>query len=180
MDNFWGTLPDWLVGLGTIALATVTFVGLVRERREKRRLQQELDSRKAFDEFERRTLYDRQQEQERRAQAEQIVVWSEPLSVEDTNYFDASPVVLSEEEAAIVQNDSSLPITDVWVRWCDAHGSGVLESRMIPTVPPRSRRSIRRPWSLTQNPTLPVEIDFADAHGVLWKRNRKGGVGELD
>jgi FtsZ-interacting cell division protein ZipA len=60
VENFWGTLSDWLVGIGTIALATVTFVGLVRERREKRRLQKELASRAAFDEFERRTVYDRE------------------------------------------------------------------------------------------------------------------------
>ena len=39
MGSFWGTLPEWRAGVGTIAPATVTLFDLILERREKRRLQ---------------------------------------------------------------------------------------------------------------------------------------------
>lgn len=180
MDNFWvGTFPDWLVGVGTLALAAVTFGGLLRERAEKRRLQEQLQFQRA--ENGRRELQEVQRafERERRAQAEQIVVWSDFVKVDEATTYQDINDQTGDGEGAIVQNDSSLPITTVWVHWCNENGPGILESRLIPTVPPRSHRTHIRPVSLSQNPTLPVEIEFIDAHGVLWQRDRDGKVEEL-
>jgi hypothetical protein len=180
MENFWvGTFPDWLVGIGTIGLTVVTLVALRLERAEKRQLQaqvvaqNERETRRFLEEAERAI------EHEHRAQAELIVVWSEMLAHDDLNYVDSIPN-LDISEAAIVQNDSSLPITNVWVQWYDVRGPARLESRLIQTVPPRSRRSIQRPWSLIQNPTMPVELVFTDAKGVVWDRSRDGRLREIE
>lgn len=173
MDNFWGTLPDWLVGLGTIALATVTFVGLIRERREKRRLQEKLDRQE-------QAAFCAAAERDRRAQAEQVVAWTaeQPAGTRalmEGGYSHLPGGMMS----AVVQNDSSLPITNVNIHWQFLDGTADIEVRNIPTIPPRSHEVYVRPGSLFTNGEMPVEIDFHDSRGVVWKRARDGKITEI-
>jgi hypothetical protein len=96
-----------------------------------------------------------------------------------TSYFDATDVGITEGEAAIVRNDSRLPISDIRIAWCKLGGRDVLAVRPIPSIPPRAHRTFMRPRSLKGMDFLPLEVDFTDAHGVVWRLDREGQLQEL-
>jgi hypothetical protein len=188
VNDFWGgSFPDWLVGVGTLALAGLTFWSLRRfvaqekqAQAEKKELQHQLNmqtleniSRKV-EESELAAL------QRRRAQAEQIVAWTAVPEDGTRVYSDkAFDYKWGKDTAVWIQNDSSLPITNVVVGWFGPSSSAASDTRIIATVPPRSTYVYFRPSSLRGNGEMGVEIDFIDAHGVIWKRTRGGRVLEI-
>ncbi|HEY4237423.1 MAG TPA: hypothetical protein VGM45_08820 [Gaiellaceae bacterium] len=184
MDHFWSaSLAEWLTGVGTLGLAALALVGIVRDRAERRELRGDVQrERDRADLIERRTL-EAERTRSDRAQAEQIVAWADEAESGDHGFVfePGAHSVSGIAPSAFVLNDSSLPITNVNIAWCVAEGSAVLETRNLAVIPPRTLKVRERPHSLRQQDIrLPVEIDFADSRGVHWKRLRDGRLVRLD
>jgi len=185
MDDFWSVgLPSWLTGAGTLGLAALAYLSIRRDRANQLTAQADLKrERERADHFE-QELREADRIAADRAQAEQIVAYPGQASSDEEGFVtDGGGIFFRSARvaAAIVINESPLPIRDVNIAWCYPEGTGILETRHIPIVPPRSSRAHSWPSSLAQQPkTLPVEIDFADARGVHWKRGRNGELTRLD
>ncbi len=190
MENFWiGSFPDWLVGIGTLALAVVTFVALRFDRAEKRALQIQLSKQAKTEQLrleresqEAVSRREHELKQARRAQAQLVVAWADNVDVSDPNvYSEPSFIVRGRMKGAYVQNDSNLPVTNVQISWCYSgeDATGVFSTSIFETLPPRSIRGYVRPHDLIQQPTLPIEVVFTDAAGVLWRRTRTGQTEEV-
>jgi hypothetical protein len=181
VDSFWaGTFPDWLVGVGTLALAALTFMGLRRERAEKVELRKQLAAQK-LEEIDRQIKEsDRTAAIRQRSQAEQVVAWADIPEAGTRVISDGAYAYLQGSDvAAWVRNDSSLPIRNVTISWCDLDASVASDTRIVSIVPPRSEVVYFRPSSLRANGPMAVEIEFTDARAEVWRLNRDGGLVHL-
>lgn len=184
MDEFWSVaVPTWLTGVGTVGLAAFALLTMRADRRLQKTLRAEAARERArADEIERDAQH-RAFLATDRDQAEKIVAYSDLVrsdapgfSQDPGNYGFPATVV-----AALVMNDSALPVHSVNVAWCNPKGPAVLETRHIYVVAPRTQKAYARPSSLQSwGEDLPVEVDFADARGVHWKRDRNGHLTRLD
>lgn len=187
LDRFWTdfwslAVPTWVTGVGTLGLAVVAFLDGRATRKENQELRQEVrDERDKADRLSAEEAQ-RRKKAEERAQAEQVVVWSDRANsgdgrlVGDDTSFRARGTVI----AAWVANHSAAPITNVEVKWVHLEGSGVITSRTIALVPPEQDRGYVRPVQFDRGnwpDVMPLELVFKDARGRTWSRGR---TGELD
>ena len=181
MDEFWSVaLPSWLTGIGTVGLAGFAVWGIRNDRAEKAQLRAQAQQERSRADEAVSKARDDEKEREHRAQASSVFAWPDDIYTTDGNFImDPGYVMNGWVPAAVVMNDSPLPIFDVNVAWCHEKGPAVLETRHIKMVPPHDRRQYARPYSLVQQSVLPIEIDFRDASGTLWKRHRDGTLEEL-
>ena len=181
VSDFWSiSVPSWLTGIGTLALAAVAGWSIRRDRIEKVALRNQASAeRERADQIEARTAREAK-ENGRRAQASAVVAWSDYSDTTSDKLVDDGAFRMDGGlEVAVVQNGSAEPIFTVDVSWCYPNGTGVFETRQIPIVPPQGRKEYPRPESLVQQPLLPIEIVFRDARGIVWKRDRLGNLTEL-
>ena len=161
MSDLWSvTVPSWGTAVGTVLVAVVA-VGVAwsgyrradRERAEARH----------------------------RAQAELIAAWADHRSPKMLPADDRYQV---EEQvmAAIVRNDSSLPVWNVVVDFVHPETGQkppTVPSRTVEVIPPRDERAIPRPQALSTWSRLRVVITFLDANNVTWRRDHRGELTEV-
>lgn len=187
MDDFWSVaLPSWLTGVGTVGLAAFAFVDSRANRRESERLREQAEAeRQRADRITAESL-GREEQAREREQAAQVVAWTDDVDVNGDEYIadpGDRPVLAMQGTklpAAWVLNDSALPITNVNVKWChDRNPTTQVESRLISVIPPRGRRIFLRPSGLSSWPAMPIELEFVDAHGRVWRRRADGQLERL-
>ncbi|MET3452205.1 hypothetical protein [Curtobacterium sp. 1544] len=85
--------------------------------------------------------------------------------------------------AAEVLNISPKPIFDVTVFWMAPNGTAQLDSRHVDAlqIEPFGRIRKQRPLGLLPGIAgVPVEVEFTDAAGLRWRKDRAGGLLRLD
>ena len=171
--DFWGVaLPAIMTGVGTLALATVTVVLAVQDRRRDDALR-----------LEGRT---RAQEEAavaaRRKQAEHVSAWLVRDRVEhrDGNGR-AERIWFTNRVTAMVRNRSELPIWDVQTYWTVGGGEHQLltDKATEPVLPPEQDVELRSIGYLVNPSSLSsVAVSFRDAAGLTWARYGDGRLGE--
>lgn len=182
VNDFWSVaFPSYLTGVGTLGLAAFALLTIRSDRREKTRLRDEAVAAHTAE----AAANDAREREGRlaaeRAQAEQVVVWSDLIARGEPGFpLGATVFVGGKWVCAVVQNGSALPITDVQVTWCYLEGTGKHSPiQILPVVPPQSSRQASRDISLQSQPILPIEITFVDAAGRRWRRDRVGALGRI-
>lgn len=145
----WGSAPDWLAALGTIA----AFVGLLYEIRRSRVERTSAEATRA------EALASHNQA-EREQQVRRVTAWLDDVG------GDAADRNL----AATVSNASEMAIYDIELKLV---GVPDIPSRSLPVIAPGERRVVAQ-WLGVRVPggsRLRVEVRFVDAQGVVWLRS---------
>jgi hypothetical protein len=107
-----------------------------------------------------------QGDERRRSQAVKVSAWLEP-------HRDANG---SQQLAFHVHNASDMPIYEVSLSNQDPRPGEESEAEFIGLVPPgqTARRPAPREWAKSYFSPEPVELEFLDSGGILWRRDEQG------
>jgi hypothetical protein len=160
----WGTVPDWLAAVGTLAAFAVALRLLAKELAARRE----------------------QEEDRRREQASRVACWLEIVEDPDWPPRHWAPDKPVRAVAAVLQNGSEEPVYDCRVHIeLDPGASGKLvsgdrqyslEERTLP--PGRTQRSVSFPRE--DLPPASTRMSFRDAAGRRWTRYPDGRLVEPD
>lgn len=175
--TIWMTVATWLAGLGTVATLAYAVTASARTAKRQQALdarQAELDERHAAADERDRDRWARESEQDRRAQAERIAVWSETVG---------------SRPRAVISNFSDAPIWDALVSWGISNRSeaetvlrGEGTSVGVPILPPGRHLTEMPPLSEggQMHTMMGLAITFRDSAGRFWQRDARGALNEVE
>ena len=199
MSGFWdGSFTDYGTAIGTVGLALITTISVLREAQDRKILRAERDAaRGRAEQLEADERARKDEEQRRQAEPLRRIPAESVWCYQDAKERDAKVVITTTGgappagrdlvECAVVQNMGDKPIRDVEIGWYNAAATDISKQTpvdfggLLPVVPALGSRAVMRPesmstWHRTQ---LILAIRFTDINGVRWMRREDGRLTEI-